>query len=96
MMQERHPEVTRELVRRLDAGDEASCFGAAATPARNLVSTHGFETPSWNALVDGACPPPREPDDHERGVQTSVWQHEASSRVELQYRELQFARSVAR
>ena len=65
------------------------CLGAAATAARNLAGTHGFEPPSWTALALGARPPPREPDDYEPGAQRLGWQLEASSRVELQFRELQ-------
>ena len=90
MMQERHPEVAREFVTRLEAGVETSpCLGAAATAPCNLAGTHGFEPPSWTALALGARPPPREPDDHESGAQRLGWQHEACSRVELQFRELQ-------
>ena len=93
MMRERHPEVAREFVTRLDAGVETQCLGAAATAARNLAGTHGFEPPSlWTALALGARPP-REPDDYEPGAQRFGWQHEASSRVELQFRELVDARA---
>ena len=95
MMQERHPEVGRELVMRLEAGVETPCLGAAATAARNLAGTHGFEPPSWTALALGARPPPREADDYELGAQRSGWQHEASSRMELQFRELQMMPSLS-
>ena len=89
MMREGHPEVAREFVTRLEAAVETQCLGAAATAARNLAGTHGFEPPSWTALALGARPPPREPDDYDLGAQRLGWQHEASSRVELQFRELQ-------
>ena len=89
MMQERHPEVAREFETRLEAGVETTCLGAVATASRNLAGTHGFEPPSWTVLALGARPPPREPDDHEPGAQRLGWQHEASSRVELQFREFQ-------
>ena len=59
MMRERHPEVAREFVTRLEPGVETQCLGAAATTARNLAGTHGFEPPSWTALALGARPPPR-------------------------------------
>ena len=88
-MRERHPEVAREFVTRLEAGVETQYLGGAATAARNLAGTHGFEPPSWTALAFGAHPPSREPDDYEPGAQRLGWQHEASSRVELQFRELQ-------
>ena len=81
MMRERHPEVAREFMTRLEAGVETQCW---ALP-RHLPAT-------WHPRVRAtliARPPPREPDDYEPGAQRLGWQHEASSRVELQFRELQ-------
>ena len=89
MIEEMHPEVATEFVTRLEAGVETPCLGAAATAAWNLAGTHGFEPASWTPLALGARPPPREPDDYEPGAQRLGWQHEASSRVELQFRDLQ-------
>ena len=51
-----------------------------------LAGVEGFEPPSWEALVHGARPPEREPDDFEPGGTRSGWQHEASARTELQFR----------
>ena len=62
MMQERHPEVARGLVMRLEAGVETSWLGAAAPAAWNLAGTHRFEQPSWTfILAHGVRLPPRDP-----------------------------------
>ena len=57
----------------------------------SLTGTLGFEPPSWQAAALGARPLPREPDDFEPGVRQG-WQHEASSRVEQQFRQELFRR----
>ena len=49
----------------------------------------GFEPPSWQAAALGVRPLPREPDDIEPGCVRQGWQHEASSRVEQQFRPVQ-------
>ena len=48
--------------------------------------------PSWQAAAMGARPAPREPDEFEPGSVRQGWQHEASSRVEQQFRQELFRR----
>ena len=43
--------------------------------------------PSWEDLARGAVPPQREPEDREPGTTHRGWQHEASMRVEGEFRE---------
>ena len=61
---------------------------SGTTVARSLDGVHGFEIPSWRSLAAGARPPPRDPEDHEPGSPWQEWQHEASSRVEQDFRAL--------
>ena len=51
-----------------------------------LTGVEGFEPPSWEALLDGARPPPH-PEDHEPGGTRGGWQHEPASRVERNFRD---------
>ena len=39
--------------------------------------------------MEGARPPPRDPEDDEPGSQWQGWQHEASSRIEREFRDAQ-------
>ena len=48
-----------------------------------------FELPSWHALA-GVRPGSREPEDFEPGVLRDGWQHEATSRIELHFRDSDF------
>ena len=47
----------------------------------------GFDPPSWQSVCEGARPEFLEPDEFEPGMERGGWQHEASSRVERQFRE---------
>ena len=89
MIAERHPAVARDVVRRLEEGGGTGSVNAAVEAAPHLTRVTGLEPPSWAALVEGALPPPREPEDFEPGTQRRGWQHEASSRVERHFRESQ-------
>ena len=51
-----------------------------------------FHPPSWDALVRGACPQARQPEDRESGTTRRGWQQEASSRVEGEFRNEVFTR----
>ena len=88
MIRARHPEIADEFLHELDGGTEAPCLAEAAQAARNLVGVMGFEPPTWHALAKGTRPPPPSPEDFEQGFRT-VWQHEASSRVERSHRDTQ-------
>ena len=57
-----------------------------ADAVRMLTGVEGFEPPCWEAFLEGARPPPRDPPDHEPGG-TRGWQHEAASRVERNFRD---------
>ena len=83
MVQKRHPGV--EEVEGVPVGQSLTSASAAA---RSLADVHGFDIPSWRSLAAGVRPPPRDPEDHEPGSSRQGWQHEASSRVEQQFRAL--------
>ena len=68
---------------------EAEHLRCAALAARRLDGVQDFEIPSWRALMEGARPPPRDPEDDEPGSQWQGWQHEASSRIEREFRDAQ-------
>ena len=46
----------------------------------------GFAVPQWSDLAGGLRPEQREPEDHEPGSSRAGWQHEASRRVEQDFR----------
>ena len=87
MIRERHPTVADFVVRRLEQPEDLTPTMASVVQARHHLSgVEGFEPPSWEALVQGARPLGREPEDFEPGGTRSGWQHEASSRTDLQFR----------
>ena len=86
MVFKRYPDLVTDFVDQLDGVPEAEHLQFAALAARRLDGVQGFEIPSWRALMEGARPPPRDPEDHEPGVR---WQHEASSRIEREFRDVQ-------
>ena len=88
MIHQRHPVVVEAMVSWLNRQIDVPCLRAAAVAADQLTGVDGFSPPSWEALAAGARPPPHEPDDNEPGCSRFGWQHEASSRVERQFREL--------
>ena len=51
-----------------------------------LAGVPGFVVPCRSALARGVRPPPRGPEDFEPGAQRSGWQHEASFRLEQDFR----------
>ena len=83
----RHPEVALSFVQQLQGSPETPYLSAAASAARVLTGTMGFDPPSWQALCEGARPEVLEPDEFEPGMERGGWQHEASSRLERQFRE---------
>ena len=86
MVHQRHPDVARVLVDQLEGGADTPYLSAAVACARELEGVQGFHPPSWTALVFGARPPPPE-QEFEMDALKGGWQHEASSRVERQFRE---------
>ena len=56
--------------------------------AHALTGVQGFEPPSWEDLAEGARPPFHDVVEQEPGVWRHGWQHEASSRVEREHREV--------
>ena len=62
----------------------------ASQAATELDGLQGFEVPSWQDVAGGLRPPDRDPEDHEPGGSRKGWQHEASSRVEQDFRESLF------
>ena len=60
-------------------------FLSSASPSVGVLrGTMGFNPPTWQSLCEGARPEILEPDEFETGIDRGGWQHEASSRVELQ------------
>ena len=86
MVDARHPEVAAQLVVQLEGHPATTCLGAAAAAARALTGIVNFEPPSWRSVLLGARPPPRAPDTFEPGTQRQGWQHEASSRIEEDFK----------
>ena len=86
MMFARHPEVASQIVQQLEGHPDSPFLAAAASSARVLSGTMGFDPPSWQALCEGVRPRMLEPDEFEPGIERGGWQHEASSRVERQHR----------
>ena len=82
--QRRHP---RAAAHRLQSAGDTPHVESCSRRSSHLTSVQGFGPPSWEARARGARPPPREPDDFEPARQTSQWQHQASSRVERQFRD---------
>ena len=87
MMFARHPEVTSQIVQQLEGHPNSPFLAAAASSARAVSGTMGFDPPSWQALCEGVRPRMLEPEEFEPGNERGGWQHEASSRVERQHRE---------
>ena len=83
VIRKRHPEIAERLV-----AESHTPFLRAADAQRGLPGIMGFEPPSWQAAALGARPLPREPDDFEPSCVCLGWQHEASSWVEQQFRQL--------
>ena len=88
MVQKRHPGVVAHLLTHLEGVPVAQSLTSASPAARSLAGVHGFDIPAWRSLAAGVHPPPRDPEDHEPGSPRQGWQHEASSRVEQQFRAL--------
>ena len=86
MVHQRHPDVARVLVVHLEGGADTPYLSAAVACARELERVQRFHPPSWTALAFGARPPPPQ-EDFELDALKGGWQHEASSRVERQFRE---------
>ena len=86
MVHQRHPDIARVLVDHLEGDAETPYLSAAVACARELEGVEGFHPPSWTALALGARPPPPQ-EEFERDALKGGWQHEASSRVERQFRE---------
>ena len=86
MIRQRHPDVAVQLFHQLEGHPDTPCLQAAADAARSLHGVRGF-IPSWEALSHGVRPEPLQPDEFEPGCQRGGWQHEAASRVEVQFRD---------
>ena len=87
MIHEMHPEVADRIVVALEGDGHTIVLSAASSAGRQLVGVEGFDPPSWHAPSLGARPVVRELDFFEPGAERDNWQHEASSRVELEHRE---------
>ena len=87
MIRQRHPDVAVQLVHQLEGHPDTPCLQAAADATRSIHGVRGFVPPSWEALSHGVRPELLQPDEFEPGCQRGGWQHEAVSRVEVQFRD---------
>ena len=80
MIRERHPTVAAAIVGSLERSvDMTPTLASVARARHHLSGVEGFEPPSWEALVQGARPPEREPDDFEPGQQGQNCSSEAAA-----------------
>ena len=86
MVDARHPEVAAQLVVQLEGHPATLCLGAAAAAAKVLTGIMNFEPPSWRSVLLGARRPHRAPDTFQPGTQRQKKQHEASSRIEENFK----------
>ena len=95
MMRERHPEVAIEFVTRLEAGVETQCLGRC----RDSCPQPGWHPRVRTTFMDRTgtrgSSSSQEPDVYEPRAERLGWQHKASSRVELQFRELQLMPGIS-
>ena len=91
MVHQRHPLVAATMVAQLSGNPETRHL-SAVREAKHELAVAGFESPSWQAIVCGARPARREPEDHEPGTVRRGWQHVAASVVEERAREAMFTR----
>ena len=87
MIRARHPFVAAELVRQLEGVPASQTLREAAMAKRELTGVAGFEPPTWREMAAGTRAPERDPEDFEPGW-VRGWQHEASSRVHRDFREM--------
>ena len=87
MIHLRHPAVADEIVSGTSDPGDCPTFHSLARVTRDPAGLAGFELPSWDALLHGARPSPRDPDEFEPSSQRFGWQHEAASRVEHHHRD---------
>ena len=67
MIHARHPDVGMMILHGLNHEAQGPNVRGVADAVRMLTGVEGFEPPSWEALLDGARPPPHDPEDHEPG-----------------------------
>ena len=87
MIHARHPDVATMILHGLNHEAQGPNVRGVADAVRMLTGVEGFKPPSWEALLDGARPPPHDPEDHEPGGTRGGWQHEAASQVERNFRD---------
>ena len=91
MVFSRHPDVATRLVVQLEGKPESPCLTAAADAATQMLGVRGFVPPSWREVLTTRPPPWRNQDDFELGSSRPGCQHETSSRIEQQFRDMLFA-----
>ena len=93
MIFERHPMVAERLLRELEGHPTTPCLRAAVSVAQSLDGVLGWSPPSWTALANGERPESHPPEEFEPGARRGGWQHEAASRTEQRFRDVElFAR----
>ena len=86
MIQARHPAVAASMVQHLKGKSWSPSMEPASRAAAQLEGMAGFAVPQWSDLAGGLRPEQREPEVHEPGSSRAGWQHEASSRVQQDFR----------
>ena len=76
----RHPEIALSFAEQLEGLPDTPFLSAAASSAKVLSGTMGFDPPSWQALCEGVRPETLEPDEFEPGILSGGHQHETSGR----------------
>ena len=87
MIKQRHLEVSHRIIGELEGNPMTPNLRALADTTRTLT-VHGFEPPGWRALAEGLRPQTRDPEEHEPGIVSGGWQHEAAVRVEWHTRSI--------
>ena len=92
MIKERHPTIASQLLRSLEGRPERPNLQAAVNAQLRLIGVLGFAPLVWRAVMHGARPHPQEVDHFQFGAWMDGWQHEATSRVDTDFRQELFTR----
>ena len=86
MIAQRHPSVVEVALRELNGLSISPHLSFASEAAVDLARLPGFAVPTWDEFAVGRRPPPRNIEDVEPGTHLGRWQHEASARLEWDFR----------
>ena len=78
MIENRHPDISGSMVGQLMGEVPRSRFLQKARDSCELLATEGMEMPTWEALKNGARPPPIPLGEREPGIFGHGWQFYAN------------------